>query len=203
MDTTAPTTTSTTGTTPVTTLRLDPKALRVLAHPLRSRLLTRLRAAGPATATALAQALETNTGATSYHLRRLAGVGLVTETDDGKGRERWWRASADQHEWTEDEVAGDPEAAAASDWLKRHYLRHFLDRYERWLDSADSWPIAWRVAGDSGDTMLSGTPDDLAEFQRELQALFDRYRDRSTGSPDARRVEFYYHAIPLADEAAS
>jgi DNA-binding transcriptional ArsR family regulator len=182
--------------TPITSLRLEPKALRVLAHPLRSRLLTQLRMSGPATATALAEALATNTGATSYHLRKLASVGLVTETDDGKGRERWWRASTDAHEWRERDVADDPEAAAASDWLKRHYLRSFIDRYERWLDDADTWPIEWRAAAESGDTTLRGTPEDFASFQRELLYLLDRYRDRSPGSPNARRVEFDYHAFP-------
>ena len=187
--------------TPITTLRLEPRALRVLAHPLRSRLLTQLRSRGPATATALAGALETNTGATSYHLRKLASVGLVTETDEGKGRERWWRASTDAHEWHERDVAGDPETAAASDWLKRHYLRSFIDRYERWLDAADTWPIEWRAAAESGDTSLRGTPEDFAAFQRELLELFDRYRDRSSGSPDARRVEFYYHTFPSPEPA--
>jgi DNA-binding transcriptional ArsR family regulator len=185
--------------TPITSLRLEPKALRVLAHPMRSRLLTQLRMGGPATATALAGALETNTGATSYHLRKLASVGLVTETDDGKGRERWWRASTDAHEWRERDVADDPEAAAASDWLKRHYLRGFIDRYERWLDDADTWPIDWHAAAESGDTTLRGTPEDFASFQRELLDLLDRYRDRSPGSPNARRVEFDYHAFPSPD----
>jgi DNA-binding transcriptional ArsR family regulator len=182
--------------TPISTLRLDPRALPVLAHPLRSRLLTQLRSRGPATATALAAALDTNTGATSYHLRKLASVGLVTETDDGKGRERWWRASTDAHEWRERDVAGDPDATAASDWLKRHYLRSFIDRYERWLDAADAWPIEWRAAAESGDTTLRGTPEDFAAFQQELLDLFDRYRDRSPGSPDARQVEFDYHTFP-------
>ena len=187
--------------TPITTLRLDPAALRVLAHPLRSRLLTALRSGGPATATALAHQLGTNTGATSYHLRRLAGVRLVTEQAGGKGRERWWRASTDAHDWTERDVAGDPEAAAASDWLKRHYLRTFIDRYERWLDTADAWPIDWRAAAESGDTILRGTPEDLAAFQRELLELFDRYRQRSPDAPDARRVEFFYHSFPMDGDA--
>ena len=185
--------------TPITTLRLDPTALRVLAHPLRSRLLTALRSGGPATATALARSLGTNTGATSYHLRRLAGVGLVTEQAGGKGRERWWRATTDAHDWTERDVASDPEAAAASDWLKRHYLRSFIDRYERWLDTAEAWPIDWRVAAESGDAILFGTPTDLASFQRELLELLDRYRKRSSGAHDVRGVEFYYHAFPSDD----
>jgi DNA-binding transcriptional ArsR family regulator len=182
--------------TAITSLRLDPVALRVLAHPLRSRLLTALRTDGPATATSLAQALGTNTGATSYHLRRLAGVGLVTDAEGGKGRERWWRASTDAHGWTERDAADDPAAAAASDWLKRHYLRSFIDRYEHWLDTAETWPIDWRVAAESGDTFLHGTPDDIAAFHRELLELLDRYRRRSPGAPNARRVEFDYHAFP-------
>ena len=70
-----------------------PAAVHVLAHPLRTRLLGLLRTAGPSTATALAAKLGTNSGATSYHLRRLESVGLVTDTGTGKGKERVWAAS--------------------------------------------------------------------------------------------------------------
>src|SRR4051812_49756154 len=70
-------------------------------HPLRARLLTALRMNGGATATALARELGTNTGATSYHLRKLASVGLVEETEGGRGKERWWRAEIGRaHVWT-------------------------------------------------------------------------------------------------------
>src|SRR6478609_3575831 len=93
-------------------ITLDSHAPQVLAHPLRSRLLTALRVNGPATATALAETLDTNTGATSYHLRKLASVGLVEETGQGRGRERWWRAATEMHAWTERDVAGDPDAEA-------------------------------------------------------------------------------------------
>src|SRR6516164_558674 len=110
-------------------LQLDTKAITVLAHPLRSRLLTELRMHGPATATNLARTLETNTGATSYHLRKLASVGLVEETEDGRGRERPWRAATEFHGWTEHEIAYDQDAKAASDWLRRYYLRSFDERY--------------------------------------------------------------------------
>src|SRR3954451_880596 len=93
-------------TPPPTILRLDPRGLKVLAHPLRSRLLTGLREHGPATATALAERLGTSTGATSYHLRKLASVGLVEETDDGRGRERWWKAATEMHGWQHGDAAG-------------------------------------------------------------------------------------------------
>ena len=183
--------------TPYTTLRLDRRALRVLAHPLRSRLLTALRSAGPATATVLAHSLSTNTGATSYHLRKLASVGLVDETEEGRGRERWWRASTASHGWTERDVAGDPDAEAASDWLKRHYLQEFADRYERWLDQAAHWPIDWRTAAESGDAMLQLSPARLTELNAELVALLDRYRDPDPEDPDARPVAVYHHMFPI------
>ncbi len=181
---------------PFTTIHLDATALRVLAHPLRSRLLGSLRMGGPATATALARALDTNTGATSYHLRKLASVGLVEETDDGRGRERWWRAATQSHGWTERDVAGDPEAEAASDWLRRHYLRSFVERYEAWLDESPGWSLDWRAAAESGDAAVRVTPAQLAAFETELQALIERYRDPSPGDPDARTVEVFHHTIP-------
>ncbi|MBG7702409.1 helix-turn-helix transcriptional regulator [Streptomyces sp. MC1] len=51
---------------------LDAKGLRSLAHPVRVQLLGLLRTHGPATATQLPDRLGLNSGATSYHLRRLA-----------------------------------------------------------------------------------------------------------------------------------
>src|SRR5665811_582446 len=72
------------------TVHLDRAALAVLAHPLRSRLLAELRVSGPATATTLAAVLHTNTGATSYHLRRLAEADLVVDSGHGRGRQRLW-----------------------------------------------------------------------------------------------------------------
>ncbi|HEX7346961.1 MAG TPA: helix-turn-helix domain-containing protein [Candidatus Limnocylindrales bacterium] len=181
-----------------TSLHLDARAVRVLAHPLRSRLLTALRAGRPATATALAKSLGTNTGATSYHLRKLASVGLVEETEDGRGRERWWRASTASHGWTERDVSGDPDAEAASDWLKRFYVRSFAERYDAWLDQARTETLDWRDAADAGDTLIRVSPDRLRAFKTELSALLERYREPFPGDLDARAVSVYYYLFPLA-----
>ncbi|HCU52172.1 MAG TPA: ArsR family transcriptional regulator, partial [Micromonosporaceae bacterium] len=59
--------------------------LKAVAHPLRVRLLAALREHGPATATELAKRFQTDTGSTSYHLRKLAQSGFVAETDDPGG----------------------------------------------------------------------------------------------------------------------
>jgi DNA-binding transcriptional ArsR family regulator len=181
---------------PATTLRLDSRALKVLAHPLRSRLLSALRTDGPATATALAATLGTNTGATSYHLRRLASVGLVEETDQGRGRERWWRAASEMHGWAERDVADDPDGRAATDWLRRYYLRAFIDRYEGWLDARAGWPLDWQDAAGASDYAVHVSPARLAAFNDEFSALVERYR-RGSGEPNEEAVQVHLHAFPL------
>ena len=190
-------------TQPATILRLDPRGLKVLAHPLRSRLLTALREHGPATATALAERLATNTGATSYHLRKLASVGLVEETEDGRGRERWWRAATEMHGWTQRDAAGDPDAEAASDWLRRNSLAFFVERYGRWLDAHASWPLAWQDVAGSSDYALRLSPTALDAFEADVEALFQRYRSDPPATDDAADsevVQVYLYAFPLLGE---
>jgi DNA-binding transcriptional ArsR family regulator len=185
-------------TTHASTLHLDSRALKVLAHPLRSRLLTALRLDGPATATTLAAALGTNSGATSYHLRRLAAVGLVEDTEDGRGRERWWRAATTSHAWTERDVADDPDAKAASDWLRRYYLRAFASAYEAWLAVQAEWPLEWREAADSGDFAVRVTPAQLTALRAEIGELIGRYRNPSPEDATAEEVFVVVSAVPLA-----
>lgn len=179
------------------TLHLDATAIKVLAHPLRSRLLGLLRAGGPATATALAARLDTNTGATSYHLRKLASVGLVEETGEGHGRERWWRAATESHGFTQRDVAYDVDGEAAADWLRRFYLRSFVERFEHWLDVHGTWPLDWQEVADASDYLVRLSPTRLAALEAEITALIDRYRDPDPDDPAARQVEVHLHAFPL------
>lgn len=191
---------STPATTPLqnrSTLHLDATAVKVLAHPLRSRLLSLLRAGGPATATALAERLDTNTGVTSYHLRKLASVGLVVETGEGHGRERWWRASTESHDFTQRDVAYDPDGEAAADWLRRYVLRSFVERFEHWLDIHGTWPLDWQEVADASDYLLRLSPARLAALEAEITTLVDRYRDTDPDDAEARPVEVHVHAFPL------
>jgi len=181
------------------TLHLDAAAIKILAHPLRSRLLSVLRAAGPATATALAERLGTNTGATSYHLRKLASVGLVEETGEGHGRERWWRAATAMHSFTQRDAVGDPDAQAATDWLRRYYLRSFAERFERWLDVQETWPIEWQEVADASDRLIHVSPARLAQLEAELSATIERYADAESADADAQPVEIHVHAFPIPE----
>jgi DNA-binding transcriptional ArsR family regulator len=178
-------------------IRLDAQAIKVLAHPLRSRLLSRLRTAGPATATDLAAALTTNTGATSYHLRKLESVGLVTDTGQGEGKRRLWRAATDFHSWTNSAFRADEDAATALDWLQRDYVRQLAEKAERWLDAAPSWPAEWVDVFGLNDTFVHVTPEQMRDLNTRLDALLAEYRTVGEGDPRARRASVNTFARPM------
>lgn len=181
----------------LTGLRLDAAALKTLAHPLRSRLLSALRVGGPATATDLAATLGTNSGATSYHLRRLEAVGLVADTGDGEGKRRLWRAATESHQWEPSDFAGDDDAESALGWLQRDYSRHLGERYERWLDVESAWPVDWRDAMGMDDSWVVATPDQARALRQELDDVVARYRRAGQGNPSARRVAVYAVMYPV------
>ena len=180
----------------VSDLRLDKRALRVLAHPLRSRLLTELRVNGPATATELAAKLDTNTGATSYHLRELEGVALVEDSGEGVGKRRVWKASTASHSWQNSDFSEDPDASASLDWLRRNYLSQYAAQTERWLDAEHEWPSEWTDRLGFSDVILEVSPERLANFHAEFEALAQKYK-KADDPASSRKVLFITQAIPL------
>jgi predicted ArsR family transcriptional regulator len=183
----------------LSTVRLDGRQLQVLAHPLRARLLGQLRLDGPATATRLAEVLGTNTGATSYHLRQLADVGLVREDDrPGRGRERWWRSAHDTTSWWPTDHAGDADARAAADWLNGYALSRLVDNAQDWMKTAPERSLAWQRAADLSDYLLHLSPAQLTALTGELDAVIERHRRAALADPpaDAEQVLLYLYAFP-------
>lgn len=182
---------------PLSSVRLTATAVKVLAHPLRSRLVGALRREGPSTATALAKVMGTNSGATSYHLRKLEEVGLVVEVGDRQGRRRLWAASADLTQFRPGEFHDDEDVDTALGWLERDWLQHFHDKFGAWLDARHRWPSSWQDAASMNDTMLVVTDAQLAELRDRVSELADSYRTAGQGNPEAKRVSFYYVAYPI------
>ncbi|OFE16820.1 transcriptional regulator [Humibacillus sp. DSM 29435] len=169
----------------------------MLAHPLRSRLLASLRGLGRATATDLAARLGTNSGATSYHLRKLESVGLVRDTGDGQGKRRLWEPAPDSTSWQPSDVAGDVDSETALGWLTRDYAHHFGEQYDHWLDEAASWPVPWQDACGSSDAAVLVTAQALEQLRSEMAQLVSRYRRVGQGNPSARRIAVYTFAYPI------
>ncbi|MGX6601186.1 helix-turn-helix domain-containing protein [Micromonosporaceae bacterium Da 78-11] len=180
---------------------LSSRQIRVLAHPLRSRLLGSLRLNGPATATQLAGQLDTNTGATSYHLRQLAEVGLVAEeARDGGGRQRWWRPVHQVSSWSRSQYDDDPDAAAAADWMEAEQVNRFAEHAAAWRQQAPTESVAWRDAAEISDYFLTLDPRRTRELLAELHAVIRRYREQPSTNPDARQVLLYLATVPNPEE---
>ena len=171
-----------------TGIRLDSAALKVLAHPLRSRLLGSLRIGGPATATDLAAALGTNSGATSYHLRKLEAVGLVSRHRRGRGQ-----APALARPPTDVALLLTPATSPATRTPRR---RSTGSRATTCATSPSSpsagstprrgWPIAWRDAvGHAATTMV--VVDRRAARRRCAREIERGRRAATAGSARATR----------------
>jgi predicted ArsR family transcriptional regulator len=183
-------------------VRLDSRQIRVLAHPLRAQLLGNLRLDGPATATRLAEVLGTNTGATSYHLRQLAEVGLVREDErEAHGRQRWWRAAHDVSSWWRNDFDGDEDATAAADWLNSYAVRRLSDSAEAWNRAAADESADWRDAAGLSDYALNLNPDQLRALNHDVDEVIVRHRQAAAAAPaaDAREVHFFVYGAPRVD----
>ncbi|MEH1169846.1 helix-turn-helix domain-containing protein [Micromonospora sp. CPCC 205539] len=183
-------------------VHLDSRQVRTLAHPLRMRLLGSLRVDGPATATVLAQKLATNTGATSYHLRQLAEVGLVTEDPDrGTSRQRWWRAAHDMSNFEPTDFDDDPDARAAVQWIQADQVRILADQAERWLAVEHHESPAWRAAAGMSDLVLPLDPARLRALSDDLWEVLMRYRDEPVAeAADVKPVHLFVAGFPRLDE---
>jgi len=163
-------------------IRLDARNLRGIAHPARVRILTILRAEGPATASMLARRLGLNTGATSYHLRQLAEHGFIADMPgEGVRRERWWRAAHPNTVLDDGELFADQSGVGPA--FLRSLAAVWTDGMVRAIDATPGLTPAWREAQDFSDFALRLTPERLDALGAELHAVIRRYR-ADGGAPE-------------------
>lgn len=182
-------------TSPHTAAPVDRAALRVLAHPVRARMLTELRALGRATSAELARLLDTNTGVTSYHLRTLSEVGLIVEDPASTGRRRYWTPATEDRPLDIDDE--DPDDEASAEWLARDYAAHFGGKVQAWIGSASDWPLGWQELCGLDDHLVLVTDTQLASLQDEIAGVLAKYRRVGSGNPSAKRVTYYTCALPV------
>ncbi len=186
----------------------DPRKLRGLAHPLRLRILGLLRSGGPSTATRLAEELGESSGATSYHLRQLAGYGFVVpdEEREGRGKERWWRSAA---RYTDLPRVDARERHEGAEGFLRALAADFYREMDDFLDTLHLLPAEWDEGWTLSDRFLRLTPAQAHRLRMELRDLIERFRQISpegepyvTDEPDvtdgARQVLVQVQILPRA-----
>lgn len=157
-------------------IRLDPRNLKGLAHPLRVRLLGVLREQGPATASMLASRLGESSGATSYHLRQLAEFGFITEdAARGSKRDRWWRAAHLSTEFDEYALTRNPDTALLGAEYLRAVAATCASNMLKWVDALPSAPEAWARSATMSDWALRLTPEQARTLGQELEAVIARF----------------------------
>ncbi len=174
----------------------DVEALRVLAHPMRQRILRYLRQAGPATSTTLARELGENSGIMSYHLRQLGEYGFLQEvTGRGQGRERWWQA-APAPVWIPREGLGEEAQAEASGLLFRPLAADVegLERFRAVRGAMGEWGHGtWMVMR----TRLTLTREEAGQLIAEQQDVMSRYQRHAGEAPaEARTVVAGFFVYP-------
>jgi DNA-binding transcriptional ArsR family regulator len=178
---------------------LDTAALRVLAHPMRLSFLQHIRDHGPITGRRLAAHFRLDSGAVSYHLRKLAAGGLIEEdAERGTRRDRWWRVKrqALYHDpATRDGDEGEQDSRA----YLHSTLLAYGDALRRYAVDVPHLSQPWLNVTMTSERSLRLTPDQLTDLKRNLVAVIDRYRDlpEQAGS---RPVSLHIHALPSPEQ---
>ena len=81
-------------------------------------------------------------------------------------------------------------------WLRRNYLSQYAAQTERWLDAEHEWPSEWTDRLGFSDVILEVSPERLANFHAEFEALAQKYK-KADDPASSRKVLFITQAIPL------
>ncbi len=175
----------------------DIEELRVLAHPMRQRILRRLRQAGPATSTTLARDLGENSGlARHYHLRLLAGHDFVREVAGrGQGRERWWEVSPEPVWIPRDGLSIEAQAEVSGP--HRPSLAEDLEGFRRFRAAREAMGEWGRGTWTVQRARLTLTREGASQLIADQQVLISRYQREAADAPaGARTVVFGFLAYP-------
>lgn len=175
----------------------DPKAMRALAHPVRLAILERLQRHGPATASRLSPHVGATPSVTSWHLRHLAGFGLVRDAEGGTDRrERRWAAVARGFRF---EMPEDEEGRSAARVLTGEMFARNAELPLRWLmHTAPELEPEWTRIARANNTRIVVTADELAALEDALEELIAPYvvREPDRRPADGRGVRLLMYALP-------
>ena len=182
----------------------DVRALRALAHPLRNRLLGRLRLHGPATASQLGRAVGESSGSTSYHLRQLEAYGFVEEVEgQGTARERWWRARHRTTTWQPADLVTQEGGLEVRDEMARLQMGMQARVLTAWQAQQSQLGPDWAGLADFSDYALRLRPEQARELGAELSAVLTRWLEAHPGdsapTADTELVVVLTDLVPLKE----
>lgn len=166
----------------------DPRVLRAIAHPVRTRILGEMSAGGPMRAADLARELGVPANQASFHLRQLAKYGLVEEAPDEARdrRDRVWRvtaASAVTVRLSElERVPGGKAAVAVFRRSATSWAHHLVDR--AFATDHEEGSGVFAVV----DQTVRLTREEADQLRRELSDLVDGWVERTKGRDPERRT---------------
>lgn len=154
----------------------DPRALRALAHPTRWKLIELLGLERTATATRCAEYSGESVASCSYHLNMLAKYGFVEHASGGQGREKPWRLTRRDQNWSA--VDADPETALAAETLSEVFLDHETAQVKAWVRRASQEAREWQQAAGIEGRTAHLTAEELAGVREAFDAALEPYRTR-------------------------
>jgi DNA-binding transcriptional ArsR family regulator len=177
----------------------DPRMLRAIAHPTRSRVLDELEMTGPMRAADVAESLGIPANQASFHLRQLAKYGLIEEAPEAArdGRDRVWKAVNPEGMRVDlSELAKQPGGRAAVGVFKRQWLANAHASLDRSMTFEKRKDATVNVSGGT----LRLTKAEASQLADELAELINRWREAGTkGAKSAKTYEFITLLQPAED----
>lgn len=171
----------------------DPRVLRALAHPARSRILEELGATGPMRAADVARELGMPANQASFHLRQLAKYGLVEE-DPGAARDkrdRVWKLTAQSFSIELADVEKSPGGKAASAVFRRTKAAWGHVIVDRAYDD-NRQPGTTRSVTEQAIRL---TKEEALQLGAELEEVTERWAERTRGRDDTRRTYLLFQVL--------
>ena len=177
----------------------DPRVLRAIAHPVRTRILDELFATGPIRAADVARELGIPANQASFHLRQLAKYGLVEEAPEEARdkRDRVWKATSSQgFRVNLGHLKDAPGGRAAVDVFRTTQLARLHEMVDRTF-------VMDRPEGSgvfaTSDHAIKLTDDEAHQLRQEIDDLVEAWSDRTRGRGPGRRT---YHLVQIIQPLA-
>ena len=179
----------------------DPRVLRAIAHPVRTRILGEIAAGGPLRAADVARELDIPANQASFHLRQLAKYGLVEEApgEARDKRDRVWRAT------TEAGLAvrfADLEAQPGGKAAVAVFRRSAGDWAHHLVDLALGGPEEPGVLRALMNQTVKLTKEEAEGLQQDLLDVVDGWVQRTRGRDDERRTYIVMQVLQPYPEVA-